>query len=93
MAAKNEDVGFVDIKLRRSIDVGGVAVKALRMREPTVNDQLTVQEMKCSEVQQEIHMISNLCDIAPDDVKKLTLRDYRKVQQAFMGFTEAETGE
>ena len=30
--------------------------------------------------------MANLCEIAPDDVKKLTLHDYKEVQKAFLGF-------
>lgn len=76
------------IELETGVDIDGTKVKALTMREPTVADQLAASEVKGSNAQQEITLIANLCEITPDDVKKLTLRDYRKVQEAFAGFTE-----
>lgn len=79
---------YVDIELSKPLDIDGTSVATLRMREPTVQDQLTASEMKGSAAQQEITMIANLCEVAPDDIKRLTLRDYRKLQDAYMGFTE-----
>lgn len=77
-----------DIKLGRPLEIAGVAVSTLRMREPTVGDQMVASEIKGSAAQQEIVMIANLCEISPDDIKRLPLRDYRKLQEAFLGFTE-----
>ena len=34
----------------------------------------------------EIAMFANLCEVSPDDIKRLTLRDYKKLQVAFMDF-------
>ena len=56
------------------------------MREPTVADQLATEELKGGESAKEIAMFANLCEIAPDDIKRLTLKDYKKVQAAFLGF-------
>lgn len=80
------DAGFVDVVLSRPLEIDGVQVKALRMREPTVADQIAMDEMKGGEATKEVGMFANLCEVAPDDIKKLTLRDYKKVQAAFMGF-------
>lgn len=78
--------GFVDIDLSRPLAVDGTEVKQLRMREPTVADQLVSEEMKGTDSVKEIAMLSNLCEVTPDDIKKLSLRDYKKVQAAFLGF-------
>ena len=88
MAAKNAqaDAGFVDVELSRPMSIDGAQVKALRMREPTVADQLASDEMKGGEAAKEITMLANLCEVSPDDIKRLTLRDYKKLQGAFMGF-------
>lgn len=83
-AAKPE--GFVDIELSRPLSVDGTEVKKLRMREPTVADQLVSEEMKGTDSAKEIAMLSNLCEVTPDDIKRLTLKDYKKVQAAFLGF-------
>lgn len=76
------------IKLENGIDIDGTTVKTLTMREPTVADQLAASEIKGTSAVQEITLIANLCEVSPDDIKKLTLKDYRKVQEAFAGFTE-----
>ena len=89
MAKKVEptDAGYVDIELSRPIEIDGVQVTTLRMREPTVADQLLLDEMKGSDATKEVTLVANLCEVTPDDIKRLTLRDYRKVQKAFSGFT------
>lgn len=88
MAAKNAqaDAGFVDVELSRPMDIDGAKVKKLRMREPTVADQLASEEFKGGEAAKEIAMLANLCEIAPDDIKRLTLKDYKRLQAAFLGF-------
>ncbi len=89
MAKKVEpaDAGYVDIELSRPIEIDGAQVTALRMREPTVADQLILDEMKGSDATKEVTLVANLCEVTQDDIKRLTLRDYRKVQKAFSGFT------
>lgn len=77
-----------NIKLESGIDIDGTTVKTLTMREPTVADQLAASEVSGGNAVQEITLIANLCEVTPDDIKKLTLKDYRKVQEAFAGFTE-----
>jgi hypothetical protein len=88
MDAKNAqaDAGFVDVELSRPMVIDGAQVKALRMREPTVADQLASEEMKGSDSAKEIAMLANLCEVSPDDIKRLTLKDYKKLQGAFLGF-------
>ncbi|MDA3922767.1 MAG: phage tail assembly protein [Salinisphaera sp.] len=76
------------IELSRPLDIDGAAVSSLSMREPTVDDQIVASEMKGSAAIQEVHMIANLCDVAPADIRSLSLRDYRKLQEAFVGFTD-----
>ena len=50
-------------------------------------DQLILEDMKGSDAAKEVALVANLCEVTPDDIKRLTLRDYRKVQKAFSGFT------
>jgi len=86
MADKKTDQGYVDVELSRPMSIDGAQVKALRMREPTVADQLASEEMKGSDSAKEIAMLANLCEVTPDDIKRLTLKDYKKLQGAFLGF-------
>jgi hypothetical protein len=86
MAEKKTDQGYVDVPLSRPMSIDGAQVKVLRMREPTVADQLVSEEMKGSDSAKEIAMFANLCEVATDDIKRLTLKDYKKLQVAFMDF-------
>ena len=88
MAKKVEpaSAGYVDIELSRPIEIDGVQVTMLRMREPTVADQLAIDDMKGGSAIKEVTLAANLCDVTPDDIKRLTLRDYGKIQNAFSGF-------
>lgn len=86
MSDKKTDQGYVDVELSRPMAIDGAQVKALRMREPTVADQLASEEMKGSDSAKEIAMLANLCEVSPDDIKRLTLKDYKKLQAAFLGF-------
>lgn len=83
MSAQN---GTVDIPLGKALTIDGASVTALRMREPTVEDQLAMDAMTGSDSTKELAMFANLCQQTPDALKKLTLRDYKKVQAAFTGF-------
>lgn len=80
--------GYTDIELSRPVEIDGATVSALRMREPTVADQLAASEMKGSAAKQEITLFANLCEVTPNTITSLPLRDYRKLQEAFAGFTE-----
>lgn len=82
------DAGYVDIELSRPIEIDGAQVSVLRMREPTVADQLLFNEMKGSEGSRDVVLVANLCEVSPDDIKRLALRDYIKAQKAFAGFIE-----
>lgn len=77
-----------EIKLQTGILIDGVTVKTLAMREPTVGDQIAAQEVKGTPAAQEVALMANLCEITPNDIKAMTLRDYRKVQEALAGFTD-----
>lgn len=85
--ADNQD-GSVDIKLARAIKIDGASVTALRMREPTVQDQLASAEHKGTDAQKELALVANLCQVSPDDLKQLTLKDYKQVQRALVGFLD-----
>ncbi|WP_324617448.1 phage tail assembly protein [Microvirga alba] len=76
----------MDVELTRPMEIDGAQVKKLRMREPTVGDQLASEEFKGGEAAKEIAMLANLCEVSPDDIKRLTLKDYKRLQGAFLGF-------
>lgn len=76
------------IKLTRPVEIDGSEVNAITMREPTVQDQLDVQAIKGSEAHREVTLMANLCSLTPDQVKAMTMRNYRRLQEALEVFTE-----
>lgn len=83
------DAGHCDIALAAPVTLeNGVTQEALRMREPTVEDQIVHDEMKGSDAIREVTMFANLCEVAPADIRKLSLKSYRRVQEAYAGFLD-----
>lgn len=83
---KELDDGSLEITLAKPLDVDGTKVAALVMREPTVADQLAASEAKGSDAAREITMFANLCEMSPADIQGMSLRNYGRVQKAFMDF-------
>lgn len=81
-----EQTGSVDVSLSKSIKIDGADVKVLRVREPTVADQLAMDKSGGGDAEKELNMLAALCMVTPADLHQLTLRDYKKVQSAFVGF-------
>lgn len=84
----SEGDGFTDVTLSREADVDGAKTKVMRMREPTAADMEGFHGAKGSEASREILVFANLCEVSPDTVRKLPLRDYQRLQVAFQGFTD-----
>ena len=82
--------GSVDITLagKKRLTIDGVEVTALRMREPTVDDQLAQEKIQGSAAEKEIGLMANLCQVTPAQISGLSLRNYKRVQAAFVGFTD-----
>ncbi|CAG2144369.1 hypothetical protein LMG31506_02991 [Cupriavidus yeoncheonensis] len=80
--------GYADVTLSRPLDVNGAKLSTIRLREPTVRDQLAASKVSSDDAEQEIALAANLSDIAPDDIKGLTSRDYTRVRQALLGFLD-----
>lgn len=80
--------GSVTIELTKGITVAGAMVHSLRMREPTVGDQLASDRAGGSDADKELAMMANLCQVAPADLHGLSLRDYKRVQGVFLGFLD-----
>jgi hypothetical protein len=80
--------GFADITLSRPLKVGDVPVSVLRMREPTVRDNLAYDKAKGSEAEKEVAVFVNLLEMSAEQIHALPLRDYRRVSAAYMGFLD-----
>lgn len=79
--------GQAIVTLSRPAVVNGQKVDTVTMREPTVRDQRAAQAYD-NPVDVEIHAIANLCMMSPDDVEALPMRDFKRLQLAYMGFID-----
>lgn len=84
----HDEDGNALITLAKPLDIDGTKVAVLTMREPSVEDQLASESAKGTDAAKEIAMMSNLCDQAPTDIKRLKLRDYKRLQVALTGFID-----
>ena len=76
----------VSIELEYPITVAGASVGVLSMRRPKVGDILAANRIK-DDVEKEVSIFANLCQVAPADIHALDYKDYRKLQETFLGFT------
>lgn len=88
------DLDRVVIELRKPVTDAGVPLTQLSMREPTVGDQLKVFKMGGkTPMEQEVILFANLCEISPAAIEMLTPRDYKRLSDAYLGFTKDEDTE
>jgi len=85
---KHNDDGSVDITLSRPLTINGASIAVMRMREPTVNDQLAMDAAGGGDATKELTMMANLTEQDMADLKRLPLRDYKRLQTAFVGFID-----
>lgn len=79
--------GSAEVTLSRPLDIDGAKVNVLTMREPTVDDQIAA-EKNGSDGQADKKYIANLCMVSPDDIGRLPLRDFKRLQVAFGFFID-----
>ena len=82
------EAGYCDITLPRPMQISGVEQTTIRMREPTVEDQIIASEIKGSDAHKEVTMFANLCEISPDDVRRMPMKAYRRLQEAYHDFLD-----
>ncbi len=59
--------------------------QVIKMRKPKVRDMRMVADIE-NEVEKEIKLISNLTNMTFEELDELDLVDYKKLQEALMGF-------
>ena len=80
------------IKLSTPIKVDGVAVDTLEMREPLVEDNLAALSSGKSQAAFEVDLFASLCGVPPAEFRKMTFKDYKRVQNAYEKITTDEEG-
>lgn len=76
------------IALSRPLSVDGTKVPKVTMREPTVRDEMLARKTAGDSTGNEIILLANLCSLSEEDMKNMPLKDYRRLQEAFLGFLE-----
>lgn len=74
------------ITLQYPITADGMLIEKLTLRRPLVRDRLIAEKASGSEVEKEIHLIANLCEMAPQHIELLDMADYAKLQECLAGF-------
>lgn len=77
----SKKVDFSDVPLV----IDGTEVKSVIMREPVVGDQLAVDSIK-SAGKSEVAIIANLCELSPENIATLKMRQYGRLQDAYRAF-------
>lgn len=79
--------GWAVITLSRPATIAGAQVHQIAMREPTVDDQLAAEKLGEGGQADKMYM-ANLCQLAPEDIGRLPLRDFKRLQTAFIFFLD-----
>ncbi len=76
----------VNIELKYPFEINGVTCDSLSIRRPKVNDRLIAEKSPGSEIEKEIRLIANLCEVSPENIMQLDLADYGSVQECLTSF-------
>ncbi|WP_419779815.1 phage tail assembly protein [Maridesulfovibrio sp.] len=63
-----------------------VEIKELFMRRGKVRDQGAARASSKNDFDYEVHLFANLCEVTPDIINDLDLKDYQKLQKEYKGF-------
>ena len=74
------------ITLEFPVMIAGAKVGVLTMRRANVGDVLKANRNK-DEIEREINLFADLCEVSPDSIRSLDLKDYSQLQEVFRGFT------
>ncbi|WP_164931732.1 phage tail assembly protein [Dyella sp. M7H15-1] len=85
--------GGVVITLAAPATINGQSVQTLSMREPCGRDLKAAQNAKGTDADKEFRLFANLLECTPADVEELTLRNLRRVQEAFKFFRGSDQSE
>lgn len=74
------------ITLDSPVQHGGHEYATLTMREPKVRDSLAARKSGGSDADVEVRLFSNLCEVPPEVIEGMGMRDYLKLQAAYKDF-------
>ena len=74
------------ITLKYPVTLNGEIISVLSLRRPKVQDRLTAERNGGSDLDKEMRLMANLCEVAPDLVLELDLADYSALQAQLSNF-------
>ncbi len=74
------------IQLQHPVMIDGITVDKVNLRRPLVRDRLIAEKTQGSDIDKEIRLIANLCDMAPQHIELFDLGDYQKIQECLADF-------
>ncbi|MEI4262777.1 phage tail assembly protein [Roseovarius sp. D0-M9] len=72
------------VELSRGVDIAGAHVTSIKLREPSLDDQLVSQKIG-NNAEAEVALIANLAEVAPEELRGVKMRDFIRLQEA-LGF-------
>ena len=69
----------------------GALVSEVTMRLPLVKDARIAENSGGTQVEKELRMIGNLCELSPDDLDRMAMSDYTLLQKQYVDFTSPRT--
>ncbi len=73
----------MEIKFDKPVEIAGIKVDKVELREPRVQDIIEMQKRSGLDSEKELFLFADLTQIAPDELRKIPLKAYRKIQEAF----------
>ena len=84
----------IKIKLATPIGINGVKTDTIVLREPTVGDSLDVHKLEPNDDDlREVLMLARLAEVSPEDLKRMSMRDFRRLQKGYLRLVATDKGE
>lgn len=77
---------LTELNLESPIRANGIEVKTLALRRPIVADSIAAESFQGTDTQKELQLFANLCEVPPEDLQKLDLKDFRRLQEVVSSF-------
>ncbi|WP_320055619.1 phage tail assembly protein [Desulfuromonas thiophila] len=74
------------LKLAQPVVVAGNETTELTMRRMKVRDRLVVEKLGGSDIEKEVQLIANLCDVSRAVIEELDMQDYLRLQERYTSF-------
>ena len=74
------------ITLTYPVTLDGQEFTALTIRRPKVRDLRAVERQGGGDIQQDVRLFANLCEVSPETIEALDLQDYRALGRVYDRF-------